>query len=68
LTSTESLVVAYAARGLTTKETAYALGLSDSTIRVLMMRAVRRSGLKNRRALLDAWAERASPTGSATAR
>ena len=68
LTSTESLVVAYAARGLTTKETAYALGLSDSTIRVLMMRAVRRSGLKNRRALLDAWAERASPTGSAPAR
>lgn len=56
LTPTESLVVAYAARGLTTKETAYALGLSDSTIRVLMMRAMRRCGLKNRRALLDAWA------------
>ena len=59
LTRTERNVVAYAARGLTTKEMAYVLGLSPSTVRVLMMRAARRCGLKSRRELLEAWARRA---------
>jgi len=52
LTPTERLVVSYAVRGLTTKEIAYALGLSDVTVRVLMMRAARRCGARNREQLL----------------
>jgi DNA-binding NarL/FixJ family response regulator len=52
LTLTERCVVAYAARGFSTKEIAYTLGLADTTVRVLMMRAVRRSGVRNRHELL----------------
>jgi DNA-binding CsgD family transcriptional regulator len=52
LTHTERCVVAYAARGFSMKEIAYTLGLADTTVRVLMMRAVRRSGLRNRNELL----------------
>jgi len=48
LTLTERAVVAYAARGLTTKEIAYTLGLADATIRVLLMRAARRCGVASR--------------------
>jgi DNA-binding CsgD family transcriptional regulator len=58
LTPTETTVVAYTARGLTTKETAYALGLSPSTVRVLLMRAARRCGFKNRRELVRAYEQR----------
>jgi DNA-binding CsgD family transcriptional regulator len=60
LTPTERLVVAYAARGSTTKEIAYALGISATTVRVLLMRAARRYGVRSRKALL-ALGRRASP-------
>ena len=52
LTPTERVVVTYTARGFSTKETAYALGLSDATVRVLIMRAARRCGARNRAELL----------------
>jgi len=52
LTPAERCVVTYAARGSTTKEIAYALGISDTTVRVLLMRAARRCGARNRAALL----------------
>lgn len=52
LTPTERLVVAYAARGYTTKEIAYTLGISATTVRVLLMRAARRYGVRSRKALL----------------
>jgi len=52
LTPSERCVVAYAARGSTTKEIAYTLGISDTTVRVLLMRAARRCGARNREALL----------------
>jgi DNA-binding CsgD family transcriptional regulator len=58
LTRTQSSVVAYMARGLTTKETAYTLGISDATVRVLVMRAVQRCGFENRRDLLEAWKQK----------
>jgi len=53
LTPAEQAVVAYTARNYSTKETAYALGISDSTVRVLLMRAARRLGARNREELLD---------------
>lgn len=52
LTPTERFVVAYATRGATTKEIAYALGISATTVRVLLMRAARRYGVRSRKALL----------------
>jgi DNA-binding CsgD family transcriptional regulator len=52
LTPTERFVVAYAARGSTTKEIAYTLGISATTVRVLLMRAARRYGVRSREALL----------------
>jgi len=52
LTPTERFVVAYAARGSTTKEIAYTLGISATTVRVLLMRAARRYGVRSRKALL----------------
>jgi DNA-binding CsgD family transcriptional regulator len=61
LTWTETNVVAYAARGMTTKEVAYTLGISASTVRVLMMRAARRCGVEKRRDLLDLWAHHTAP-------
>jgi DNA-binding NarL/FixJ family response regulator len=45
-------VVTYAARGFSTKEIAYTLGLADTTVRVLIMRAVRRAGVRDRNELL----------------
>jgi DNA-binding CsgD family transcriptional regulator len=56
LTATERAVVALAARGLTTKEIAYALGIADTTVRVLVMRAARRCGVGSRGELLAFWA------------
>jgi DNA-binding CsgD family transcriptional regulator len=52
LTPTERSVVTCAARGLSTKEVAYTLGISDATVRVLLMRAARRCGVDSRAALL----------------
>jgi DNA-binding CsgD family transcriptional regulator len=52
LTPTERAVVLFAARGSTTKEIAYTLGISDNTVRVLLMRAARRYGVRTREALL----------------
>jgi DNA-binding CsgD family transcriptional regulator len=52
LSPTELSVVTYAARGATTKEIAYTLGISDTTVRVLLMRAARRCGVRDREALL----------------
>jgi len=52
LTPTERFVVAYAARGASTKEIAYTLGISATTVRVLLMRAARRYGVRSRKALL----------------
>jgi DNA-binding CsgD family transcriptional regulator len=66
LTRTQSSVVAYMARGLTTKETAYTLGITDATVRVLLMRAVQRCGFENRRELLDAWKRKTGRAGDAT--
>ena len=53
LTLTERCVVTYAARGFSDKEIAYTLGISDSTVRVLVMRSVRRCGLRDRDELLS---------------
>jgi DNA-binding CsgD family transcriptional regulator len=53
LTDRERQVVAYLATGHSTKETAYALGISDTTVRVLVARAIARLGVKSRRALLE---------------
>jgi len=44
----ELQVVASAAVGLTTKVIAHDLGLSDSTVRVLLARAAKKLGVKNR--------------------
>ena len=61
LTSTQRCVVAYVARGCTTKETAYILGISDSTVRVHLVHAVRQCGVKNRRELIELWETIAQP-------
>jgi DNA-binding CsgD family transcriptional regulator len=55
LTETERTVVSYVARGFSTKEAAYALGVSDTTVRVLLMRAARRCQATTRKQLLDLW-------------
>jgi DNA-binding CsgD family transcriptional regulator len=66
LTPAECNVIAYATRGLTTKGIAYALGISDTTVRVLMMRAARRCGAKSRGELLKAWTRLTSASGDRT--
>jgi DNA-binding NarL/FixJ family response regulator len=52
LTNRERQVVLHAALGLTNKEIAYALGISDTTVRVLMSRAAARLGVRSRDELL----------------
>jgi DNA-binding CsgD family transcriptional regulator len=52
LTPTERAVVVYAARGFSTKEIAYTLGIAETTVRVLIMRAARRFGVGSRDELL----------------
>jgi len=52
LTDRERQVVLQAVLGLTNKEIAYALGVSDSTVRVLMARAAARLGVRTRAELL----------------
>jgi DNA-binding CsgD family transcriptional regulator len=52
LSDRERQVVAYLAIGQSTKETAYALGISDATVRVLLARAAGKLGVKSRRGVL----------------
>lgn len=53
LSDRERQAVAYLAVGLTTKETAYALGIAAVTVRVLLARATDKLGVRSRAALLD---------------
>jgi DNA-binding CsgD family transcriptional regulator len=53
LSHREQQVVAFAAMGQSAKETAYALGISDTTVRVLLSRAARKLGVESRAQLLD---------------
>jgi DNA-binding NarL/FixJ family response regulator len=53
LTDRERQVAVQAALGLTNKQIAYALGISDATVRVLMARAASRLGVHTRKDLLD---------------
>jgi DNA-binding CsgD family transcriptional regulator len=64
LTPTERCVVTYAARGYSTKEVAYTLGISATTVRVLLMRAVRRCGVASRDELLQLCRQAEGNTGS----
>jgi DNA-binding CsgD family transcriptional regulator len=52
LTERERQAVAYVALGQSTKEAAYALGISDVTVRVLLARAATKLGVRTRRELL----------------
>jgi len=52
LTDRERQVIVYFAVGQSTKETAYALGISDATVRVLLSRAAVKLGVRSRRGLL----------------
>src|SRR6185503_16434263 len=51
-TDRERQVVVHAALGLSNKEIAYTLGISATTVRVLVARAAHRLGLRTRRELL----------------
>jgi DNA-binding CsgD family transcriptional regulator len=53
LSDRERQAVAYVAIGQSTKETAYALGISDVTVRVLLARAASKLGVRSRADLLD---------------
>jgi DNA-binding CsgD family transcriptional regulator len=53
LSDRERQVIAYLALGQSTKETAYALGIADATVRVLTARAAAKLGVRSRAALLD---------------
>jgi DNA-binding NarL/FixJ family response regulator len=53
LTDRGRQVVLHAALGFTNKQVAYALGISESTVRVLMARAAGRMGVRTREALLS---------------
>jgi DNA-binding CsgD family transcriptional regulator len=68
LTDRERQVVAGAASGLRNKEIAYQLGLSDSTVRVLIARACARLGVGSRAALLQLPSVRALQEPSAEPR
>jgi DNA-binding CsgD family transcriptional regulator len=53
LSNRERAIVTSLASGYTTKETAYALGISDATVRVLLSRAVTKLGAGTRAELLE---------------
>ncbi|HTA92706.1 MAG TPA: LuxR C-terminal-related transcriptional regulator [Polyangiaceae bacterium] len=53
LTNRERQVVVHAALGLSNKQIAYTLGISDATVRVLMARAAGRLGVRSRKQLLQ---------------
>jgi DNA-binding CsgD family transcriptional regulator len=52
LTERELEAVTYLALGQSTKETAYALGITDVTVRVLLARAATKLGVRSRRELV----------------
>ncbi len=52
LTDRERQIVVHASLGLSNKQIAYALGISDATVRVLMARAAKRFGVRSRKELL----------------
>ena len=52
LTDRERQIVVHASLGMTNKQIAYALGISDATVRVLMARAAKRFGVRSRKELL----------------
>jgi DNA-binding CsgD family transcriptional regulator len=52
LTDRERQIVVHASLGMTNKQIAYALGISDATVRVLMARAAKRFGVHSRKELL----------------
>jgi DNA-binding CsgD family transcriptional regulator len=52
LTDRERQIVVHATLGMTNKQIAYALGISDATVRVLMARAAKRFGVRSRKELL----------------
>jgi DNA-binding CsgD family transcriptional regulator len=52
LTRREQQAVTSLARGQSTKEVAYALGITDVTVRVLLARAATKLGVRTRRELL----------------
>lgn len=60
LTLTENSVVSYASRGFSTKEIAYTLGISATTVRVLLMRAARRCGVRSREELAQLYKKSAA--------
>jgi DNA-binding NarL/FixJ family response regulator len=53
LSPRERVVVEHAARGLDNKVIAYELGVSHSTVKVLISRAAKKLGARTRRELLD---------------
>jgi DNA-binding CsgD family transcriptional regulator len=53
LSDRERQVVVYLAIGQSTKETAYALGISPITVRVLIARAAAKLGMRSRSGLLE---------------
>jgi DNA-binding CsgD family transcriptional regulator len=53
LTDRQRQIVVHAALGLTNKQIAYTLGISDATVRVLMARAAGRLGVSSRKQLLQ---------------
>ncbi len=52
LTDRERQVVVHAVLGFTSKQTAYALGIADATVRVLLSRAANKFGVHTRKELL----------------
>jgi DNA-binding NarL/FixJ family response regulator len=53
LTDRERQVVDCLARGYSTKEVGFALGIADATVRVLIARAASKLGVRSREALLN---------------
>jgi DNA-binding CsgD family transcriptional regulator len=66
LTDRERQVVVHAGLGMSTRQIAYSLGISEATVRVLMSRAAIRMGVRTRKELLDhaAFREVRAPSAS----
>jgi DNA-binding CsgD family transcriptional regulator len=65
LSKRERQVVGYVVLGHTTKLIAYELGIADSTVRVLLRRAMQRLGVTTRAALVARFVAACAPPGSA---